>query len=65
MPDSLKMVKSMGVIIYEQEVRVEVPLPIISNEIVVPTIVEQPNNFENNKLMNHHSIMRYPTMNRW
>ena len=65
MPDSLKMVKSMGVIIYEQEVRVQVPLPIISNEIVVPTIVEQPNNVENNKLMNHHSIMRCPTMNRW
>ena len=29
-----------------QEVRVQVPLPITSNEIVVPTIVEQPNNIE-------------------
>ena len=29
-----------------QEVRVQVPLPITSNEIVVPTIVEQPNNVE-------------------
>ena len=29
-----------------QEVRVQVPLPITSNEIDVPTIVEQPNNVE-------------------
>ena len=29
-----------------QEVRVQVPLPITSNEIFVPTIVEQPNNIE-------------------
>jgi len=29
-----------------QEVRVQVPLLITSNEIVVPTIVEQPNNVE-------------------
>ena len=29
-----------------QEVSVQVPLPITSNEIVVPTIVEQPNNVE-------------------
>ena len=29
-----------------QEVRVQVPLPITSNEIAIPTIVEQPNNVE-------------------
>ena len=29
-----------------QEVKVQVPLPITSNEIVVPTIIKQPNNVE-------------------
>ena len=29
-----------------QEVRVQVPMPITSNKIVVPIIVEQPNNIE-------------------
>ena len=50
MPDSLRMVKSVGVINYKktniQEVRVQVLLPITSKEIVVPTIVESFDNVE-------------------
>ena len=50
MPDSLRMVKSVGVINYKktniQEVKVQVPLPITSKEIVVPTIVESFDNVE-------------------
>lgn len=42
MPNSLKMVILVGVMIYEmciQEVRVQVLPPVTSNEIVVPIVV--------------------------
>ena len=62
MPNSLRMVKSVGVINYKktniQEVKVQVPLPITSKEIVVPTIVESFDNVE------HHSPMRLSLMNQ-